>query len=254
MSLAMFAYIGLKSWEGREATLAQSAKDARNLSHSLAQHAARTIEAADLVLTGVQERLRNGTWTVDKADRMHKFLMQRVEQLPQVREFVVLDASGYWRFASVPELPSYSNADRDYFIFHRTHLDPALRISEPVKSRLAGKWSIMVTRRLEDGDGNFAGVILASLDVEYLQRFYESLDIGPNGGIAIYREDGKLLLRRPYREENVGRDVSGNAYFREHIARAPSGYYRAKSPFDGAVKRTAYEHLPDFPVIVSVAR
>ncbi len=252
VTLSVFGLVGWKAWDTREALLARSAKDTQNLSRSLAQHASRTLEAIDLVLSGIVERVANTGWGPDQAERISQFLVRRAEQLSQIRELAILDASGHWKFASIPQLPAYSNADRDYFKFHRDHADQTLQISQPLKSRNAQRWSLIISRRINDRAGNFAGVVLAAVDLDYFQNFYNSFDIGANGGIAVFRDDGFLLVRKPFVEDNVGRDFSSTSFFREHVALAPSGYYRATSVFDGTMKRTAYERLPEYPVVVSV--
>src|SRR5947209_20320402 len=50
---------GESRWRACEADLAQSAKDGQNLSRSFADHASRTLEGIDLILTGIEERLGN---------------------------------------------------------------------------------------------------------------------------------------------------------------------------------------------------
>ena len=254
VSLSAFGFVGWKAWDARVAALARSEDQTRNLSHSLAQHASRVIEEVDLVLVGVVERLSNGNGEPGAGERMTRLLAMRAKTLPQIRELVVLDKFGYWRFASDSPLPDYSNSDRDYFLFHQTHPDQGLRINPPLKSRNAGRWTILLTRRVNDRNGDFAGVALAAIDLDYFQRFYDSFQIGTKGAISLFMDDGILLIRRPFNEENVGRDFSSAAGFREHIGQAASGYYRSNSAFDGAMKRTAYERLPEFPLITSVTR
>ena len=79
VSLSVFGLVGWKAWDAREALLARSAKDTQNLSRSLAQHASRTIEAIDLVLTGVVERLANTDWQPDQTERITKLLVARAD-------------------------------------------------------------------------------------------------------------------------------------------------------------------------------
>jgi hypothetical protein len=68
--LSVYGLIGWKSWSERNAVLARSANGARNLVHSLAQHASRTIENADVILDGIVERLEHDSLAPDAAARM----------------------------------------------------------------------------------------------------------------------------------------------------------------------------------------
>jgi len=252
VSITLFAFVGWKAWDARDEVLARRAADARKLAHILTQHASRTIEAADLVLQGIVERLENGIDQPDQIARMNNLMAGRVRSLTQLREIVALDRDGYWRMASISPLPSYSNADRDYFAFHRDHADKGLRISEPIFARRVGRWTIALTRRVNDRSGNFAGVVLAAIDLGYFQQFYESIDVGAKGAISLYSNDGTLVLRRPFRESAIAQNFSKAEFFRDHVSVAAEGFYRATSPFDGAIKGSAFEHLPEYPLIVNV--
>src|SRR5258708_33140345 len=80
--------------------------------------------------------------------------------------------------------------DREHF---RKQLDPAidkLFISEPVLGRASGKRSIQFTRRLRAPDGGFAGVIVISIDPNFIERVYGAVDIGANGRVVLRNQDG----------------------------------------------------------------
>ncbi len=116
----------------RDATLADTEQSARTLSHSLAQHAARTIEGVDLVLWGIVERVQGN------ADRLglQSYLERRAKSLRQSHVLAVFDAHGSEVADSVSEHGPVNIADRDYFTWERDHADPGLHIDSIVVSRL----------------------------------------------------------------------------------------------------------------------
>ncbi|HEY2137396.1 MAG TPA: diguanylate cyclase [Xanthobacteraceae bacterium] len=251
--LCVCGLVGAKAWHERTATLSQSAADTRNLAGSLAQHAARTIEALDIVLTGIVERLEFDGFGAEHGERMPRLLKLHVQALPQVRELAVIGETGNWVFSSLPVLPSHNNGDRDYFQYHRTHADDKLRINEPLKARTSGTWTILLTRRVNHRDGSFAGVVAAAIDLDYFQKFYDTFDIGRGGAVGLFRDDGTLLVRRPIDTVSVGRNLSELALFQDHLKVATAGYYRVSSPLDKVVRRVGYQHLAEYPIVVSVA-
>jgi diguanylate cyclase (GGDEF)-like protein/PAS domain S-box-containing protein len=251
VTVAICGVLGLKSWNERAAVLARSESTTRNLAHSLAQHASRTIEAIDIVMVGVVERLEHDGFGEAQSPRMNQLLAVRVKSLPQVREFVVLGETGRWVFSSRPTLPAINNADRDYFLFHQAHADGGLQLNEPLLSRATGRSTILLTRRVNHRDGSFAGVVVAAIDIDYFEKFYETFDIGEAGGIGLLRDDGTLLVHRPFGKDNIGRSLVNSPLFKS--AGTPTGYYRSVSLFDGVTKWIAYEHLPDFPIVATVA-
>ena len=250
--LILYGLVGWKAWDERNSDLARGASDARNLVHSFAQHASRTIENIDVILDGIVERVEHDGMGPAQAERMLKLLAMRVRNAHQIRELGVLDEHGRWVFSSLPSLPVYSNGDRDYFVFHRDHPDRALRINRPLKSRATGQWTILLTRRIDHPDGSFAGITTAAIDLDYFQSFYATFNIGGHGGIGLYHRDGTLLVRRPFDAANVGRDISRQNLFRSSVADAPSGSYMRASPFDGIERIVAFERLADVPLVVTV--
>ena len=118
------------------------------------------------------------------------FLRNTVAALPQIREIAVLDATGDWIYSSVAETPRHNNYDRSYFIAHRDSTDPSLRISERLRSRLTGRQTIILSRRIVDLEGNFSGVLVAAIDTAYFDNFYKTFKLGPHAGITLLRRDG----------------------------------------------------------------
>lgn len=247
--LGLWGLAGWKVWKERQDALAHAAVDIRNLTHSLSQHAARTVESATVVLSAIAARLAEPNPPGAEFDAT---LATYVRHLPQVREIVVLDADGRWRFSSTGTLEAYSNADRDYFRYHQAHADDTMRVNTPVLSRGTNRWTLLLTRRISRGDGSFAGVAAVAIDLDYFQSLYDTFAIGNKGAITLLRGDGMLIVRRPFIAGNVGRNVSRMALF-EHLRGSPTGFYRAASPLDATVRWDAYEKVPDFPLVVLLA-
>jgi diguanylate cyclase (GGDEF)-like protein/PAS domain S-box-containing protein len=249
---SLYCLVGWKAWTERAAVLDRGANNARNLVHSLTQHASRTMENVDVVLDGIVERLEHDDVAIAEPGRLTRLLVRRAAGSRQIRELGVLDAEGRWIVSSLATLPTYSNADREYFIFHRDHPDRALHISRPLRSRGTGNWTILLTRRIDHRDGSFAGVVTAAIDLNYFQSFYATFNIGRRGVIGLYQDNGSLLVRLPFDPANIGRDLSGRHLFKDHVRMAATGSYRSPSPLDGVAREIAYERLPDFPLVVTV--
>jgi PAS domain S-box-containing protein len=252
LTLSLMVLVGWELRQARVVQLANAATNSDNLVRSLAQHTSATIQAADLVLGEIVERLDRDGAAATEAPHLTKLLRERAAVLPQIREFVVLDEAGNWILSSRPSLSPINNADRDYFIFHRADTDGTLRINTPLMSRTTGRWTLLLTRRVNHAGGGFAGVAIAAIDLDYFQRFYETFNIGRSGSLAVYREDGTLLIRRPFDEANIGRKVS-MPLFSGELPKAISGHVRVRSPLDGVIRLGSYRRLSDYPLLVNVA-
>lgn len=248
MSACVLGLVVWKAAEARAATLARSEADIKNLSHSLAQHATHTFQSVDVAMSGMIDLLK---YQNPLPERFNLYLRKTVTALPQLREIGVLTPEGDWKYSSLAELPKDNDGDRDYFTYHRDTRNSALRISDPIKSKVTGRWTIALTKRISRQDGSFGGVLLAVIDSDYFNSFYSTFDIGLKGGISLLRSDGIVLIHWP--SLDVGRSLSQAPLFQVHLKRSPIGYYKVISPFDGVSKYFGYEQVSEYPIIAAVA-
>jgi PAS domain-containing protein len=246
MSVCVFGLLVWKALDARTAALNQGERDIRNLTHSLAEHASHTIQAADIAMSGMVDSLK---YRRPDPERFNQYLRNTVTSLPQIRGIGVIDAAGEWIYSSVPELPRYNSSDRSYFIYHRDSTDTALHISEPLRSRLAGRPTIVLSKRITNQDGSFGGALVSAIDIDYFDNFYKTFKFGPHAGITLLRRDGVILARWP--EGQWSREVP--AAFKKRVEQAPTGYYKINSPFDGFTKYLGYERASQYPIVVTVA-
>ncbi|MBR1228903.1 MULTISPECIES: diguanylate cyclase domain-containing protein [unclassified Bradyrhizobium] len=248
MTACILGVVVWKALEAKSAALSRGSTDIKNLAHSLAEHAAHTIQAADIAMGGMVDLLM---YQSPLPERFNKYMADTVAALPQIREIGVLDTNGNWRYSSLPETPRYNNGDRPYFAYHRDTAGKALRISEMFQSRLTGRPTILLSKRVTKQDGSFGGVLTAAIDSDYFSGFYSAFQLGPDGGISLLRNDGAVLSRWPL--SNRSADLSKTDLFTKHLKLSSVGYYKITSPFDGVVKYFGYEGTPQYPLIITVA-
>jgi diguanylate cyclase (GGDEF)-like protein/PAS domain S-box-containing protein len=254
----VFGLAYLKSVDTRDMALARGEVDLRNLNHSLTQHAVHTLQSAEVAMNGMVDELK---YHDPVPERFNRYLADTVALLPQLRQIGVLDVHGNWRYSSLAETPSHTNADRDYFIYHRDHNDAALRISGPLQSRVTGRTSIVLTKRINTLDGQFAGVLVASIDESYWADSYKGFDLGENSGLVLIRSDGVVLTRWPAIDIGPNSDLAQSQLFQTQsrlfqirLKASPTGFYRLVSPFDGRSKYIAYEQASEYPIVMSVGQ
>lgn len=250
--LMLACVVGLVAWKAssaREAALGQARGNLENLTRSLAQHAASTFKAPDVALGGMADLLK---YQAPQERRFNAYLREMTREMPQLRFIGVFDQDGAWRYHSLEERPTYSNADRPYFAYHRDSSSTKLLISGPIGSRLTGLPTIILSKRISTPTGQFAGVIVAAIDCEFFSSFFSSFSVGARGGISILKSDGTLLTRWPVVESI--RTLGDTSLFQRRMSESASGFYRITSPFDGLIKYVGYEQTPDYPLVVTVAR
>jgi diguanylate cyclase (GGDEF)-like protein/PAS domain S-box-containing protein len=250
--LLIVCVVGLLAWKALEArtnALAQNQLDLRNLAHSMAEHSFQTFQNVDLVLGSVTDRALYDP--PPTPENMNRYLRLRRQGLPQVSEFGVLDLAGNWKYSSLAKLPE-SNASTDtFFQIHQDIEDSAVQISAPFHFRDSERWTVIVSRRIDDRAGQFAGVAFAAIDLRYFSEYYRTFEVGRHTSISLLRTDGRMLASSI--SPNIGADLSGAELFQSGIAASAQGTYRLVSPLDGQTKALAYERTPNYATVVTVA-
>ena len=83
-------------WRAREVQLGEVAQASANLAQSVAQHAYDTIKETDTALVGLVERIENDGVSDLELSRIHKLLVLRVGELPQLQGIFVYAKDGSW--------------------------------------------------------------------------------------------------------------------------------------------------------------
>jgi diguanylate cyclase (GGDEF)-like protein len=252
--LSLVAIDGWRSLNARDELLTASERITSNLARSMAQHAEDTIAAADTSLADIVERIETDGAGPPAIARLHRLMAAQVARLPQLNGLFVYDESGRWVVNSRPVMNlAYNNADREYFEYHRTHPDRSPHIGVPVVSRSTGVWVLPVSRRLQRPDGAFAGVALATIELDYFTRFYQSLDIGRRGAVALLHKQGTMLVRRPFDENRVGISIVNTPIYRQFSAGGQTGTGFFRSTQDGELRMNSYRALARYPLFVTAA-
>ncbi len=243
-----------RSIESRREQMEEMSVATANLARAMAQHADDTIKQADTTLVGAVERVEHDGAGPAAVERLHRLFVQRVAELPQLNGLYLYDRNGNWLANSQPVLARhFNNADREYFIYHRTHTDRGPHVGMPVQSRSTGKWVIPLSRRIDGPDGQFAGVALATIDIDFFLHFYDSLDIGRYGAVALVADNGTMVVRRPYEARFVGKDVRDTMLFRSHLQPGGTARFVSKSAQDGVTRLNSVRSLSQYPLFVAAA-
>ncbi|SDG61953.1 sensor domain-containing diguanylate cyclase [Paraburkholderia phenazinium] len=252
--LSLIVLDGWRSWNARAVQLGEMDIAAANLSRAMAQQADDTFKEADTALLGLAERVEFDGTSAAAMKRLRGILLMRRQQLPQLDGLFVYDANGNWLVStSSTPLNRFNNADREYFIFHKQHREAGVHIGVPIISRSSGNWVIPVSRRIDNADGSFGGVVLATVNIAFFKRFYDTLQIGNAGAVALVLDSGTMLIRRPYDTKLVGASMRETELYRSYLTRGPVGTAFIKSAQDGVTRLNSYRNLQDYPVFVAAA-
>jgi PAS domain S-box-containing protein len=249
--LVIFAFAASSAydaWRAYRNSLAATDREIGNVAKALAEQTAWTWQGIDLLLRDTARWYRNDGPKI-APERLDEVLANRASGVRQLRLITIADAQGIQRHRSRGSTPpNLDVSDRSYFIAQRDGTAKGLFISEPLITRSESRAAIVLSRRLDDGEGAFAGVVTAIVDLEDLERFYGSVTLGNGSAIQLLRDNGALLVRNPPAPDAIGRTFRGLAA----IPDAPAS--RLVSPIDGRKDFIAVARVRDTPLVLAITR
>jgi diguanylate cyclase (GGDEF)-like protein/PAS domain S-box-containing protein len=170
------------------------------------------------------------------------------------------DAKGYVVQASLRHLPApVYVGDRMPFTFQRDHASSdQLFISDPMVGGVSKERAIQFTRPINDSHGTFIGTVAISLNVDELEKFFSSLDLGKAGIVALVRFDGVVLARGGSSPESrgfTGTKVANAPVFAELQKSASGSYWNGaavSARFEGIKRLISYRAVSGLPLIAIV--
>jgi diguanylate cyclase (GGDEF)-like protein len=171
--------------------------------------------------------------------------------------FSITGPDGIIRLSSLgPVSATVDISGREPFRVHVGSAVDELYISQPSVGHLSGKPSIQLTRRLLTPDGSFAGIITASLDIIELERFYNSVDVGRQGIIALIGFDGIVRARSGRDTEAkafVGQSVSGRTMLGMFRQNPVGSFWNSRNTvtFEGVKRLISYRVVEGYPLLAT---
>jgi len=249
--LVILAFVGSSAhdaWRSYQYSLAATVRELTNIANALAEQTVWSLQADDLLLADTARWYRGEGQKIPAAD-LNAALAARTSAVPQVREVIIMDAEGNQRYRSRAfATPNHNASDRSYFIAQRDHPGLGMFISEPLTTRSEGRSAVILSRRLDDDQGHFAGVVIANVDLEDLNQFYRTVDVGAGSAVSLVRDDGTLMVRNPRVPDAVGRKFPA-------LGMAPAEpLSTVLNPIDGRADFVAVAPVRDTPLRLSVTR
>lgn len=86
--------------------------------------------------------------------------------------------------------------DREHFIEVMAQADDRLYVAKPVLGRVSHQWTIQLGRKLFDLARNPAGVVVGSISVDLIGKFYDTAKLGAGGTLVLRNANHVVLAAR----------------------------------------------------------
>lgn len=271
--LAVFAMVvGLayQAHVGRRATLEQIDQSLLNLTSALETSTTRTIQSVDVTLASIVDALTGLDPPNSDADRadIETLLQERLRRSPHMRALALFDRTGRMVVSTDGrrEEPLFIS-ERDVFRNQVRDRNAGLIIGDPLPGRSlmnlssitgqpgadrSGRWLIPVSRAVREPDGSLSGIVVATVNPEYFQSIFQSIQVAEGGRVALYRYDGTVLTTQPQDNRLIGTSLDRSVLFRSKLQAAEYGVFREPAS-DGSTMIVGYRVTPVWPLVLTVS-
>ncbi|MGA3005391.1 MAG: ATP-binding protein [Acetobacteraceae bacterium] len=241
------AIIG-STWSVHETAINRAMTSANNLSAAFSEQVYHTLSTIDAAMDLTAREIRDDP-TGFRLDQWSKEL----PSLAHPTMFVSLvDASGKVISTTIrPGVAGIELSDLEAFNVHLALMNPRLYISEPMTSRVSGRSMIEVSRRVDDANGHFIGILVFALAPDDLTSLYRSANVGPRGIIALVGADGLLRARFGGQPEGTAAVVAGEPW-PVMLDQGATESTVQSSAVDGIARIYSIRRLPSYPLTVAV--
>ncbi|BBF94257.1 bifunctional diguanylate cyclase/phosphodiesterase [Blastochloris tepida] len=258
--VACFVGVGLATWQFRADDIEDSTAHVRNLAIVLSGQLERSIEAIDITLLDLMEFIalagvkdQRDLADLVTGDRFQNLLRERVERLPQAYGASVYGADGRNLVTTFPDIKwAIDVSDRDYFRELKSDAARGLFISQPLTNRMTGVSNIAFARRITDAAGEFAGVALITVTVDYFETIYAPIKSLGDMRLTLVRRNGTVMLRYPdLANAATGASLPSSSPWYGLVAKG-GGEFRSPGYFDGVARWFAVRPLQNYPLVLNV--
>lgn len=253
--VALICVFWLAAWQQiateRDTAERDAAKDTANLVLVLEQNVGRLVSEIDRTIKFLRSSYARSNGQVDWAS----LLQEEFTVGEQIVQISVINAHGMMITSTAMLYPPkpVDLSDREHFRVHVRASQDTLFISKPVVGRASGKKSVQFTRRFNNPDGAFGGVIVVSLDADHLSKAYAGLNVGSRSGLAVVGTDGIIRAGAGVYADRLGRGLVEGLRFK-HIHSEQEGTTLSYEDFNGVIEIVAFRAAKGYPLEVTVTR
>lgn len=222
-----------------------------NLAAGIDADISRNIELYDLSLRAVASNVVMPEVQSLSKELRHLILFDHAATARHFGAIQVFDADGRLTIDASSFDPRPENrADEEYFQVHREKPGEGLFVSLPMLHR--GAYSVVLSRRISDANGGFAGVVAGAIRLSYFHELVDRLNLDAHDTITVMRRDHTIMMRRPFDRDMIGKSLARVRTWNSQNLDT-GGSFTNVSPVDG-IERLFVRRPANGPLYVVVGK
>lgn len=241
--------------------LADAAGAGRNMAIAAEHYVAATIDRTDSVLNRLVDEFSPGhqeKWL--SPQKISSKLLTLQTKQPELKSLHIADGNGNVIYTFLDGggyvFPPFLGEEA-FFAAHRANPNPGLLLSVPVPADQAREHTdfgrnLIISRRLNNPAGGFAGVAAATISLIPFEGFYASLNPGDNAVLTLLNEKRAILARFPAGAGFSGKSLTGGDLDASMQANPRGGTYSGVSIEDGVERISSFRQVGELPLYIHV--
>lgn len=240
-------------WGSYERKISEVKNEASNLSTALARQAEDTFISVDVTLNDIASNINTIGCLSCHVSELSKILNERHSRIAQISDIYLLDADGNVITSSKRNDANLELADeREFFTWQKNNVSSDIFIGKVILGKISQKFVVPVSLRLSDKNGNFRGVILATIDIEHFDKFYSYFNVLQDTVLSLLNTNGKAIYIFPNYENFINKDLSTGGIFASIAHSGNSGVGIWRTTLDRRIRIIGYSRVKRYPLVVSV--
>lgn len=218
----------------------------RNMAMVLAENSEHAFQQADTLL-----RFMKAEWESSGTISPHsQKILDEMRETGIVSRIFVADMSGDIVF-NVAKLPKKVNiAYLERFQQHRKEDTGKTRIGATITNDAEGRPTFFISRRLNQANGEFAGIVSVGIRQDYLLELFRNMELGEENSLSLLHTNGNILARIPgiYDKEAFAIVFNNHPSLSSVKSGITVGEYEVPGA-DGIPRFGSFRQLSGYPVI-----
>jgi diguanylate cyclase (GGDEF)-like protein len=248
----VWGFIFYEIAEDQKRAEAEGARSAISFARLVEHHVYRTIKRVDDTLLELQDNRPADLTDLESLSAWLAFAQSRTGAL----QLTMIDAAGIMRASNRGTVPPVDLSDSDQFRHFSAGNHNDLFVSKLTPPRVFGRAAMRLGRRLTDKDGRFAGIVVASLEPDFLDELRDSFDTAKPPTIALLGLDGVVRAAT-----GPGIALQNNAItgpdFGDHLLeaarKAPNGHFLTGSELGAEQRLLAFRRIEEYPFFATAS-